>query len=567
VNRVKSHSLGAALLIFLMVGQALLSMRVKSLTNDEVPYIPAGYSYIKTWDFRLNPEHPPLAKILAALPLLWLKPPPVIPLDSPEWRQWNEWRFGQMFFEMNRNRIDEITFLARIPIVLIAAVLGWMVYRWASDLYGARAGLFSLFILAFEPNILAHARLVTTDMVITLFLFLSMYRLWVYARNPGAVNFFLAAAAFSLAQASKFSALILVVIFGALLCGIYMARFKEAGKDTGIRGWSAAMPRAFLSAAAAMCVILALTGAVMFVAYGCRIEDPASRAAFSADTEQYIARTQNPLKKTGYEALKLLHVPYGYYLDGLRRLMLHFRLGQDTYALGRVTKRGVWYYFPLAMLIKVPIPLLFLSGLGILFLIGRWRSGELWFLLFPVALIFGLSMRSSIQIGIRHVLTVFPFLAVMAGAASDRWLFEKGRARRVLLLLLAIWMVASTLRIFPDYLAYFNEFVGGPKNGYLYLVDSNLDWGQDLKLLKAYMERKNLPRINLFYFGTIEPGLYGIDYETPTWRSHESPPSGVYAISTTWLYTEKFGDRRYDYFRAQQPHDSVGYSIFIYRVP
>lgn len=563
---IHRYSLGAAFLIFLMVLQALFSMRVKSLTNDEVTHIPSGYSYLCTRDFRLNPEHPPLAKMLAAIPLLWIQPRPVLPLQDPGWPSRDQWRFARAFFEINHNRVEAITFWSRIPMLFLAAALGWLVYRWASNLYGTRAGLLSLFLLAFEPNILAHTRLVTTDMAVTLFLFLSLYRLWVYCRDPRAVNLLWAALAFALAQASKFSALILILLFGAILFHSHMAGKLKSLSGTTIRRWLAAVGHAIFKTAVAMLVIFMVTGVVLFAFYGCRLEDAASRAAFSADTDQYIARTQNPLKKAGYEVLKWFYMPYRYYIEGLRKLMLHFRLGHPSYVLGRLTDRGVWYYFPLAMLIKVPIPLLFLFGLGMCFALSRWRTLEAWFFLYPVVLIFGISIRSNIQIGIRHLLLIFPFLMVMAGTAACQWLIDRGWFKRSIAMLLASWLVISSLWIFPHYLSYFNEFIGGPKNGHLYLVDSNLDWGQDLKLLKAYMERNHIPRIRLFYFGSIDPGLYGIDYETPSWQPGDPPPSGVYAVSANWLYTEKFTDSRYDFFRSRRPQDRVGYSIFIYNV-
>ncbi|MBW2147973.1 MAG: glycosyltransferase family 39 protein [Deltaproteobacteria bacterium] len=590
MNLIHRYSLGAAFLIFLMALQALLSMRVKSLTNDEVTHIPSGYSYLRTGDFRLNPEHPPLAKMLAAFPLLWIQPRPILPLHDPGWTSRDQWQFAREFFEANRNRLEAITFWARIPMVLLGVALGCVVYRWASQLYGSRAGLLSLFFLAFEPNILAHTRLVTTDMAITLLLFVSLYRLWVYCGDPRPVNLLWAALAFAMAQASKFSALILIVLFGTIIFQSHMATRLKSGRGTVVRRWAAAGGHASLKTLVAMLCVFVVSGVVLFVSYGGRLEDAASQSAFRADADQYIARTHNPLKKAGYEALKWLHVPYRYYLEGFRKLMLHFRLGHPSYVLGRLTDRGVWYYFPLAMLIKVPIPLLFFFGLGMCAAISQWRSREAWFFLYPVVLIFGVSVRSNIQIGIRHLLPIFPFLMVMAGAASDRWLFERakrhpdghsrywsrkrglgrihimGGFRSALALLLAGWLVISSWWISPHYLSYFNELIGGPKNGHLYLVDSNLDWGQDLKLLKAYMDRNHIPRIRLFYFGSIDPDLYGIDYETPSWLSGDPPP-GIYAVSANWLYTEKFIDSRYDYFRHRRPQDRAGYSILIYNVP
>ena len=199
------------------------------------------------------------------------------------------------------------------------------------------------------------------------------------------------------------------------------------------------------------------------------------------------------------------------------------------------------------------------------------------FLLLPVLLYLGLTFTRSIDIGHRHLLPIYPFLFVAAGRAVG--VLSRPRAPAagaVILGALCAWYALGTLRVHPHYLAYFNEIAGGPRNGYQWLVDSNLDWGQDLKGLKAYMVAKGIPRLKLSYFGSADPAYYGIDAEIlpgymaphPTRVTREVRPGDLVAVSATNLqgvYLDPEDRPLMERFRAQRPLNEVGYSILIYR--
>jgi hypothetical protein len=244
--------------------------------------------------------------------------------------------------------------------------------------------------------------------------------------------------------------------------------------------------------------------------------------------------------------------------------------------MGRLSEAGFPYYFLATFALKTPIPL----GLLLLMALFVGRRGPVRseaFLFLPVLLYLGLTFTRSIDIGHRHLLPIYPFLFVAAGRAVG----VLGRSRApaagaVILGALCAWYALGTLRVHPHYLAYFNEIAGGPRNGYRWLVDSNLDWGQDLKGLKAYMDARGIPRLKLSYFGSADPAYYGIDAEIlpgymaphPVRVTREVRRGDLVAVSATNLqgvYLDPEDRPLMERFRAQRPLDEVGYSILIYR--
>jgi hypothetical protein len=188
------------------------------------------------------------------------------------------------------------------------------------------------------------------------------------------------------------------------------------------------------------------------------------------------------------------------------------------------------------------------------------------FLLVPAAFLFASSMFSSIDIGYRNILPVLPFVHVYVSQVARR---ATGRLARGAVVLLGVWYALGTALLSPHYLAYFNELVGGPANGYKYLVDSNLDWGQDLKHLKQYVESQGLSEVYLSYFGTADPSYYGIDHlpmpERPPAATDEPAYYVISATSLQGVYAA--GASGAHWLADYAPHDRVGYSMFVYRLP
>ena len=238
--------------------------------------------------------------------------------------------------------------------------------------------------------------------------------------------------------------------------------------------------------------------------------------------------------------------------------------------MGNHSTDGWWLYFPIAFLLKTPIPLIIFVLISGLFLSFRKEKAE-YFLLVPIGVILISALFSHINIGLRHILPIYPFLIVMASSLTTIK-FSNPRVFVSCVVAMGTWYVWSTVSIFPSYLAYFNEFVG-PKKGYRQLVDSNLDWGQDLKRLKAFMDKNDIDLVYLRYFGMADPCYYGIKPidlpgpPTSCGRGRDNVLADYIAISATHLQSVYFADKKlFDWLKAYEPMGRVGYSIFVYNI-
>ncbi len=516
----------AVALLLLLAAQSIASMVQKSATNDEVAHIVAGYSYVTTFDYRLNPEHPPLIKLLAGTSLLAIRP--TLTLDEA-WENATkdpdkpQWEVGKRFL-FRDNDTDRLLFFARLPIVLLAMLLGIYVFLWARELYGFSAGVLALSLYAFSPNIIAHARLVTTDLGLACFMFIAAYYLWKAARHGTRRHMLLAGLFTGFAFATKFSSLYLLLCFPVTLGAYYLFTFFTCRKDT-LKDKERRRKMAKRLAIIALFLVL-ITVFVLVLSYGVKHFDR--------------------------------------YVDGVRSVFGHERGGHFNYLFGQHSVEGWWYYFIVAFFLKTPIPTLILllaAACALIFQRKRLSAGEL-FLLLPPAVFFAGFMFNDINIGLRHVLPVYPFLFVFAGSVLTMQNI-RDRIKYVIVGTLLLWYVISSVLIFPHYLAYFNGIAGGPDKGYRYLIDSNIDWGQDLKLLAAYVTENNIEKLNLAYFGKELPEQRGISYE----QLKCYPVSGIAAVSVNvvqGLIPEWHSC--YAWLNDYQPYEKIGYSIFLYQL-
>jgi hypothetical protein len=515
----------AAVAALLLAGvlQAAGSMRLKSLTSDELTHIPSGYSYLKTGEIRLNPQHPPLVKLLGAVPLLWVDP--TIDLSDPSFRYEppREWEFGFRFFEAND--VDRVLFWARLPIVLLSALTGLFVFLWGRDLFGPWAGLLALSLWVFDPNVLAHSRWVTMDVPLTCFALASLYFLWRYTRRGGWGSLVASGVALGAALASKFSAVVLLPIVAILLAA---AALMDSGTPRARR----------VRTAAIALVALVLVGfAVVWLAY-LAPSDP------------------------------------GAYLDGLRRVNVDHDPDYPYYLLGQFRPGGFWYYFPAAFLFKTPLVTLLLLAASLLLYPARRGASRLddLFLAVPAVVFFLFTSALADNLGVRYLLPIYPLLFLWIGRLVSR-LPSAGRARNGTLAaaaLLGAAYVGGSLWIYPDYLSSFNLLAGGSANGHRILDDSNIDWGQDLKRLKIWMDREGVERVRLKYGGNASPVYYGIPFDNVSDREWaERPQPGVYAISTHLLIRGEYYARTRglatDWLSRYEPIGRIGYSIYLFR--
>jgi len=538
MNLVKYEKLIVAFLLSIMFILAVSSMLQKSVTSDEVTHLPAGYSYIKTNDFRMNPEHPPLVKELSGLFLLLINPN--IDVGSESWENTWQWVFGKdLLYNLNDNT-DEILFFGRLPIVLLSLLLGFFVYLFAKKLYGVKAGLFALLLYVFSPNILAHSRFVTTDLGGILFLFLTMFYLYNFLKDYSLKNFLLFSLFFGLAQVAKFSNIFLVVLVVVVLLVKFNKKIIHAQPFSVIRF--------FL-------IFLVLNIFIVNLFYG--FNDLYNNKSKSDFVKDLMPGKIEFIEDTVYNVLRPVPIA-GKYIEGLSDVLQKSKSGHMAYLMGEYNRTGWRHYFIVAFLVKTPISTLILIVLSLVLFrrIKHHGFSEL-FLILPILLYFIVLSLGYINIGLRHILVIYPFIFVFVSKVVN---YKK---IKIMIIILSLWYVISSLLIYPHYLAYFNEAIG-PDNGHKYLIDSNLDWGQDLKGLDKWLENNEITeKIKLNYDNKLEANYRGINYER--YNFCEKPTTGLFAIRINNLVGS--APTLKDCFRWLDEHEpiaKIGYTIWVY---
>lgn len=559
----------AALLLLLLALQGIIFITESSQTSDEAAHLAAGYSYLVTGDYRLNPEHPPLVKILSALPLLPLH------LDFPKgalWEQAEEWNIGRLFVHENRVPNDTVLLLGRLPVLGLSILLGWAIYRFARRLFGAAGGLLALALWVLDPNVVAHSGLVTTDIAIALFIFLSVVALWGWIESPSPRRLILLGLAVGGGFASKYTAVWLAPILGAVAIALVAADDATPGRLLA-RGTAPRVgrPRRLAVLAAAGLVAAAIAVVVLLLSY--RV------------------------------------VQIEWWFTGLDRTLFHSVTGHRAYLAGRVSETGWWYYFPLAWALKTPPGIMALVLATVVAAIAgrRARARDEIVLWVPVAVTLALVMIWKVNIGLRHLLPIYPFLYVAAGRlvwrpaggaglpagggvpggggeAAGRGLpaGHAAPAGRLAVAGIAFALGAAaweTVAIAPYHLAYFNRFAGGPARGHEWLLDSNLDWGQAHRALKRYLDSENVPMIYCGFNGNSDPWYYGVRYQyapgsgnlksakvRPA-RMPEGAPRELLALNAMVLHALHFSrPDLYDWLAARKPIATPGYSWFVFDI-
>ena len=565
MNRLKMpvRSFAGGLIILQMILVAII-VHGESLTFDEGDHIFAGYMMWHSGDYGMNPEHPPLVKLVATLPLLqenlWL--PPL----QQRWFKSEAYRDGRDFMERNDGPRHRLLFRMRLAAGVFAVGLSVMVFLMGSKLFGESAGLLALLLVVFEPNVLANSDLVTTDMGVACFFLATIYCFYRYARQPSVIRLLLTGLAAGLTLSAKHSGILLA----PMLLGLTLVEIACAE-----RGWHKRMA-GILSGGFAAIVVLAVV--VLWAFYGFRYAARPAGLLMNPTLSEYAA----PL--TGMNGWVIGHVanwrllPESY-LMGMTDI--HYAAQQyPIFLLGHDYAHGVWWYFPVALSIKTTLGLIGLEVLAGIALIGRQlRHGrELAYLVVPGAIYLGVAILSGMNIGTRHVLFLYPLAALLAAAGvtalaqhSRRWLWIGGG--------LVAFHVISAMAIFPAEMAYGNEAWGGTANTHKYLSDSSVDWAQQLPHIKQWVDAHPGEECWLAYsaYPDLRPQAYGIPcHPLPTAHTEweilptEVPETihGNLLLSADDLEACDWPSDQlnvFERFRWMPMAEQIDHSVFVYR--
>jgi len=550
--------------------QLALSVRQESQTWDEGDHIFAGYRSWTNADFGLNPEHPPLVKLVATVPLLRL------PLQTPKLqdREFKTEAFldGRDF--LYQNDADMILFRTRIAAALFTLLLGLIVFVATREMFGTGAAFIALTLLVFEPNLLAHGAVVTTDVGLSCFMFGSIYAFYRYVKAPSPARLIIVGVAAGLALAAKHTGLLVFPMLTLLaLC--------EVVRNREVKGWGREAIGKTARPAGRLAVALIITGLIaaglLWACYGFRYSARPAGLAMNPSLADYTQKLKPHEAKTVLTLARWRMLPESY-LYGLTDVRW-VADSMQTYVLGKVYPHGVWFYFPVAFVIKSTLPFLILLLLAVVAIatrkLNQWR--EILFLTIPPALFLAVSMSSGLNIGVRHILPLYVFFSVLIGGAASAFIRSDRRWGYAIALLLVIHAVSS-LRVFPTYLAYANELWGGPANTYKYLTDSNTDWAQQLKATKQYLDKRGVKECWIAYFahGLVDPAYYGIPCKplrtvlTPWLQvpvEAAATIDGPVLISAGTLSGFEIGPGQlnpYDQFQKLQPTAVIEHGIFVF---
>lgn len=556
----------AILLLAIFFIRAAAGIREKTATYDEPEHILRGYAYLRAPDLRLNTHHPPLINIFTALPLF---------SDTRMRMDFSEKNSSWETADMNTlaERLGQILLFspdmllsARLMNILLGVILGLLLFAFAKKYFGAFPALLALIFYTLCPNILAHTSLVTTDIGITLFMFLALWAYLAYVQNPTLKNLFALSFALLSAFLTKFNSIMLIPFF--IIFSFFY--FWSSGRKIFEKKFILRLLKHH-----AILLLILLGGLAAFYKFEIKT------LAESYHSEQLYGEFSNlitikfPQLKIQNSILwisKNIPLPFPYYIQGfIENIYKHSFWGHNAFLAGKYSKRGWWEYFPTAFAIKTPVPqllgTLLALVLGAIYIISQLKKKSIYpplqkikilirensavcMLFFFAAFYTAIALRAKLNLGLRYILPVYPAVFIFMGIALSS-IFKKNKKNwGAVLGILLLWQLQSSVFIHPDYLAYFNEFIGGPKNGYKYLLDSNLSWGQNDLLVEQYIQK--LKKENPSRPAYLDPGC--------------EPKRGAIIVDVNKFQgVDDMHDRRYAWLRENfSPEDMIHYTHLVF---
>ena len=603
-NQVPNYAAIAILAVMFLL--MVTSVRSESAIIDELAHIPSGFGYVLKQDFRLNPEHPPLLKTLAAFSG-WIFVNPNFPTDTKAWSQDvnGQWDQGTIFMYESGNDSDSLIFWSRFPLMLLAIFFGWLLFSWTRKHFGLKAAFFALLFFAFSPTFLTHSRYVTTDLGAAFGFFIGIIAFLWFLDYPTWKNAALVGLVFGLAELLKFSLVLLIPLYGFLLL-VWLLTRPNWHLHERIRVGARLLLKIIFIGLVGFALIWAV---YLFHVWNYPVEKQLSDTKFLLGSYHFKSLAELNYRMIEVPALR----PLAHYMLGVLMVNQRAAGGNTQFYFGEVSAAGFTSYFPTLYILKEPLALHIFTAIAAWFAIHKiWKrrkeSSVIWRLrswienhfaefasLVFIFMYWALSIASPLNIGIRHVLPTFPFIYILVARQISEWLdshdstdpqnwfswlrniwqmYAKSVPRYILSAFLLFWLITNSSSSYPNFLTYYNELGGGQDNGYNIAVDSNYDWGQDLKRLQEYVETQKIEKIGIDYFGGGHLKYYFGDKMEPWWSSR-GPVQGWFAVSATTRQSA-FGKKvhgfkmlpqdSYEWLKPYSPVARIG-SIFVYKLP
>jgi 4-amino-4-deoxy-L-arabinose transferase-like glycosyltransferase len=545
--------LAVALLAGVGAVRIISTYHVFNGTTDEPAAVAAGMEWLVQGTYTLNNTHPPLARIAAALG------PYLAGLRLEDTREWSWTKVGPAILYARGQYLHNLS-LARLGIVPFFLLTTYVVWRWSRKLFGDLSALLAVLLFTTLPPILAHSGLATTDMALTATVVAALLALDLWLEAPNYVRSCALGVSAGLAILSKFSSLLFLPLCGAAIL-ICHSRWKNREGDRRRIDWRRA------SVFTGLVLIMMLVTIWSGYRFSVHVTNKATRPHEGIDR---MVGTKGTLRSAAYFVAETVPVPAPDLVAGIYRLWEKNKEGHTCYLLGQIREDGWWYFFLVVLAVKTPLAFLFLTAIAFGMVVRRCRESANWALLAPAAAavaVLLIGMTTKIDLGVRLILLIYPLLAVLAGFAAGRlWnLPEHKTLGRAAVVVLVGWQLISSARIHPDYLAYFNELAS--RHPDRVLVDSDLDWGQDLLRLADALRARKIDSVTIAYFGLADLDRHNL----PPWTELQpyQPATGWIAISEMKLKT---GERRppyrdYAWLEAYEPVAMVGKSIRLYYIP
>lgn len=565
------YALVAALVLLgVFAAEVACSSREFSATWNEPYHLFAGYAYWHSGDYGVNPEHPPLAKLVGAIPLFFM------PLKAPRVGRDESKPTANMQGRtlVYANNADSLLWRARLAEAVVGLLMILLLFEAGFRLFGAGAAWMAATLAVFDPNLVAHCALVTTDFACACFYFAAVYALWRVAERPNFLRLAGCGASSGLALASKHSAVLLVPTLG-LLAALEIAVQVQSADSTG-QTRKGVLGRELRRWAGRLAVVYAGALIILWGFYAFRFQARPDGLPLWQDLPGYAALLHSHVAGSVIVAAAKFKLLPESYLFGLIDVLLVTTSTRMSFLLGHLHPHAVWTYYPVAFVIKSTVGFLALLAAAIVTL-KSWR-GEGYrkaaYLLLPPAIFLGAAMNAGTNMGIRHILPMFPFL-ILAAAGAGWTLLQRHRAGAILVAALMALHIASSLRSAPDYLAYGNELFGGTAKTYQSLADSNVDWGQGLREAREYLAGRNVKDCWYAYIGTADTAYYHLPCKmlpNPFLREPHAavPPEtyhGVVLIGATEADGSYFGAgalNPYEAFQHARPVANIGGSVLVF---